>query len=92
MGKSYPGGSKQHMNTTYIIRIIEPADVASIAETRTFHNLEEVDGALVRLAEKLHFHGIAEYVIHVIDQTTGAVVRTQRRVVGVCGRVEDAGN
>lgn len=62
----------------YTIRITEPDDAASIVETKIY-TLEETDIVIARLIEKLHFNGVTNYTIAVVDQSTGETVRTTRR-------------
>lgn len=63
----------------YTIRIIKPEAVVSSLETRVFTTLEETEYPLVQLRGKLDVAGIGDYVIHVVNQETGATERTFTR-------------
>lgn len=73
----------------YVIRIIEPTTVVSSLETRVYHTPEECEEPIRQVQEKFARNGIEEYVIHLISQSTGAVLRTVRRVVRGVGVVEE---
>jgi hypothetical protein len=74
----------------YTLRIMEPAGVVSSLETRVYATPEGVEEPIRQVQEKLHRNGVREYVLHVVSQATGEVVRTVRRVVDPsAGVVED---
>ena len=73
----------------YTIRIVEPSTVASTFETRVWGTLDETEQPIAQLVEKFLKNGIAEYLIHVVSQSTGNVERTLRRKLQATPMVED---
>lgn len=73
----------------YVIRIHEPADVVSFAETRVFAHPDETDEPIRGIMEKLTRNGIREWVIHVVDISTDDVVYTSQRRMAPKVRTEE---
>jgi hypothetical protein len=69
------------------IRIIEPTDLVSSYETRSFRSVEETEEPIRQLVEKFRYNGVGEYLIHTVNQSTGAVVHTLQRKIAQTGHV-----
>lgn len=67
--------------TGYIVRIIEPTDVTSTMETRPYPTLDEARQTVTQLSEKLNYNSVREFLIHVVNQSTGGVEETFQRKI-----------
>lgn len=65
----------------FVIRILSPQDLASSIETYNFADLDAAESAARSLQATLYSRGYHEYTFHILNQNTGATVKTFSRVV-----------